>query len=307
MPRELFGPNYRFLAGDDLLTMDEIIRVTKLLATLGVEKVRLTGGEPLLRRDLPQVLEAIRGVDGIVDIALTTNGSLLTKRRAMELTNAGLKRITISLDALDDAIFMGINDAHFPVERILRAISVAQEAGLNPVKVNMVVRRGNNESQIIPMVEQFRGTGVILRMIEYMDVGTSNGWVMDDVVSASEMQAMIALKYPLIAVPPRVPGEVASRFQFVDGQGEIGPIHSVPQPFCGGCTRLRLTADGDLFTCLFAGKGTSIKARLRDGTSDNGLRDLLASVWRLRSDQYSLHRSEATGHESRVEMSRIGG
>lgn len=307
MPREIFGPNYPFLASDETLSIEEILRVTRLLASLGVEKVRLTGGEPLLRRNLPEIIRAIRDIDGIKDIALTTNGSLLTNRRATALATAGLKRITISLDAIEDEIFSHINDVGFPVKRVLAAVSAAQDAGLSPVKVNMVVRHGDNESQIIPMVEQFRGTGVILRFIEYMDVGSSNGWRLDDVVSATEIHDTIAAKYPLQPVPPRTVGEVATRFEFADGQGEIGLIHSVTRPFCGGCTRLRLTADGDLFTCLFGTKGTPLKSRLRDGTSDELLERLLASVWRGRKDQYSVERSAATLAEPRVEMSRIGG
>lgn len=308
MPRETFGPDYRFLANDETLTIDEILRLTRLLASLGVEKVRLTGGEPLLRRDLPDIIQAIRDIDGIDDIALTTNGSLLTERRAKSLAESGLKRITISLDALDDDIFTRINDVSFPVQRVLDAIFFAQAAGLDPVKVNMVVRRELNESQIMPMAERFRGTGVILRFIEYMDVGTSNGWALDDVVSAQAIRDTIDQRYPLLPVPPRTQGEVATRFRYADGQGEIGLIHSVTHPFCGGCTRLRLTAEGDLFTCLFAARGTPLRSRLRDGTSDEEMLALLGNVWRGRADQYSVHRSDVTeASSSRVEMSRIGG
>lgn len=307
MPKEQFGANHRFLSEEQTLTIDETLRLTRHLVDLGVEKVRLTGGEPLLRHDIADIVREIDAMEGIRDIALTTNGSLLTPRKAQRLAEAGLRRITISLDALDDGVFKRMNDVGFPVARVLSAIEAAQAAGLNPVKVNMVVRREYNETEILPMVERFRHTGVVVRFIEYMDVGTTNGWNVNDVVPASEILRRIASAYPLQPLPPRVPGEVATRYQFVDGAGEIGVIHSVTEPFCGGCTRLRLTADGELFTCLFGAKGTALRPLLRDGRSDGELREILAKIWRGRSDAYSRHRHEQTPSAQRIEMSKIGG
>ncbi|WP_245630221.1 GTP 3',8-cyclase MoaA [Alicyclobacillus acidiphilus] len=307
MPREMFGPDHKFLSADETLTLDEILRITRHLVDLGVEKIRLTGGEPLLRPDLARVIESIMRIEGVQDIALTTNGSLLTPRRARQLADAGLRRITISLDALSDDAFRRMNDVGFPVRRVLDAIHAAKDAGLEPVKVNMVVRRGYNEQEILPMVEHFRYSGVILRFIEYMDVGTTNGWNLADVVSADEILEQISSVHPLHPVSPRVPGEVATRFQFDDGAGEIGLIHSVTKPFCGGCTRLRLTAEGDLYTCLFAARGTPLRQRLREGISDSELRQVLEQVWRVRKDAYSQHRHEYTSAAERIEMSKIGG
>ncbi|GMA63597.1 hypothetical protein GCM10025859_40370 [Alicyclobacillus fastidiosus] len=234
MPKEIFGKDYAFLSDDETLTIDEIVRVTTILSELGVHKVRLTGGEPILRRDLPDIIRAVSDIRGIDDIAVTTNGSMLTQKRAAALKEAGLRRITVSLDALDDAIFKAMNDVGFPVGRVLAAIDTALEAGLAPVKVNMVVRRGMNESQILPMAERFRDSGVILRFIEYMDVGNSNGWQMRDVVRATDIYRMIDERYPLIPVEPKTPGEVAERFAYADGAGQIGIIHSVTNPFCRG-------------------------------------------------------------------------
>ncbi|WAH36908.1 GTP 3',8-cyclase MoaA [Alicyclobacillus dauci] len=307
MPREKFGPDYAFLSNDEILTIDEIVRVTGLLAKLGVEKVRLTGGEPLLRRDIADIIARITEIEGIEDIALTTNGSLLTAKRAKSLADAGLKRITISLDAMNESIFQGVNDVGFPVHRVLKAIAAAQDAGLEPVKVNMVVRRGLNESEILPMAEYFRGTGAVLRFIEYMDVGTTNGWQLQDVISAQEIFRTIDAKFPLVATEARTPGEVATRFRYADGQGEIGIIHSVSKPFCGTCNRLRLTAEGDLFTCLFAARGFPLRSRLRDGTGDDELLQILGEVWLTRSDRYSELRTKQTANLPRIEMSRIGG
>lgn len=307
MPREIFGPSYQFLPEQETLTIDEVLRVTGILVKLGVRKVRLTGGEPLLRQDLVDIVRAISRMPGVEDIALTTNGSLLTLGRAKALADAGLRRITISLDALQDEVFQTINDVGFPVERVLRAIEAAQTAGLHPVKINMVVQRGRNESEILPMANHFRGTGAILRFIEYMDVGNSNGWKLQDVISAKEIHDTIATEHSLVALEAAVPGEVATRFAYEDGQGEIGIIHSVTKPFCSGCTRLRLTAGGELFTCLFGAKGLPLRQRLRNGTTDAELEQLLASLWRRRADRYSELRSSKTTNHPRVEMSRIGG
>lgn len=311
MPKEKFGPNYEFLPEGEILTIDEILRVTSVLTKLGVHKVRLTGGEPLLRRDLTDIVQALAEMDGIDDIALTTNGSLLTEKRAKALAGAGLTRITISLDAIEEHIFQSVNDVGFSAKRILSAIEVANAAGLSPVKINMVVRRGLNDTEILPMAERFRSTGAILRYIEYMDVGNTNGWKMEDVVSAQEILRIISEKYPLEAVDPNQPGEVAARYRYIDGAGEIGVIHSVTKPFCGGCTRLRLTASGELFTCLFGSSGVPLRDDLRQGVSDEALLDRLGLVWRQRTDRYSELRSDATeyatGERPRIEMSRIGG
>ncbi len=307
MPKEVFGPDFAFLPRTALLTFEEIVRFTRIAAQLGVRKVRLTGGEPLLRRNLEELVAQLAEIDGIEDIALTTNGSLLTRDKAVALRAAGLRRITISLDSLDDAVFMAMNDVHFPVAKVLQAIENAHAAGLRPVKVNMVVRRGWNEDSIIPMAEWFRGSGCILRFIEYMDVGNSNGWKLDDVVPAEEILRRIHQRWPLEAVPPRTPGEVATRFRYADGQGEIGVIASVTRPFCGQCTRLRLSAEGKLYTCLFASHGFDLRAPLRAGASDAELLELLSQLWGERRDRYSELRTQATSQQPKVEMSHIGG
>ncbi|GEO26989.1 cyclic pyranopterin monophosphate synthase [Alicyclobacillus acidoterrestris] len=307
MPKEVFGKDYSYLSEEEILTIDEIVRVTRILSEIGVHKVRLTGGEPLLRRELPEIIHALASLPGIDDIAVTSNGSMLTLKRAQALKDAGLRRITISLDALDDTVFRKMNDVGFPVKRVLNAIESALAAGLTPVKVNMVVRRGFNDTEILPMAEHFRGTDVVLRFIEYMDVGNSNGWKLDDVVPASEIFRTIAEKYPLVPVAPELQGEVAERFAYVDGAGQIGIIHAVTKPFCTGCSRLRLTASGELFTCLFATRGKPIRAMLRDGATDEELRAVMTGVWKARTDRYSEERNEQTVHRPRIEMSRIGG
>ncbi|WP_273365925.1 GTP 3',8-cyclase MoaA [Alicyclobacillus herbarius] len=309
MPKEVFGPDFAFLQRSDLLTFEEIARFAGLAARLGVHKFRLTGGEPLLRRGLEDLIAHLARVEGVDDIAMTTNGSLLSKERARALKDAGLKRITISLDSLDDAVFMSMNDVHFPVAKVLAAIDNAQAAGLAPVKVNMVVRRGWNEDSILPMADYFRGSGCILRFIEYMDVGNSNGWKMDDVVPASEILERIGQRWPLEPVPPRTPGEVATRYRYVDGQGEIGVISSVTRPFCGQCTRLRLSAEGRLYTCLFAARGFDIRSLMRAGATDEELLEAIGQVWGKRTDRYSELRTDATAKTVRrkVEMSHIGG
>lgn len=307
MPKEVFGTAYRFLPHEDILTFEEITRLVGLFAGLGVQKIRLTGGEPLVRRDLEHLVASIASVPEIEDIAMTTNGSLLSRQKAIALRQAGLKRMTVSLDALDDETFMAMNDVRFPVMKVLEAIDAAQEAGLQPVKVNMVVKRGVNDASIVPMAEHFRGTGQILRYIEYMDVGNTNGWRLEDVVGAKEILGLINARWPLEPAAPAGPGEVARRYRYQDGLGEIGIISSVSQPFCGGCTRARLSAEGMLYTCLFGTKGHDLRQLLRNGTTDESLAASLLSIWGDRSDRYSEQRSAQTNWGPKVEMSHIGG
>ena len=314
MPREVYGRDYAFLTRADLLTFEEITRLARLFVDHGVAKVRLTGGEPLLRRDLPTLVRMLAALPGIDDLTLTTNGSLLA-RHARALADAGLDRVSVSLDSLDDATFGRMNDVGFPVSVVLDGIAAATDAGLTPIKVNMVVRRGINESDVVPMARYFRERGHILRLIEYMDVGHTNGWRMDDVVPAGEVIARIDAEMPLVALAPNYPGEVADRWEYRDGSGEVGVIASVTQPFCADCTRARLTADGQLYTCLFASVGHDLRAPLRSGASDAELSAVIAAVWRARTDRYSELRTAATGSgrelpmadPARVEMSRIGG
>src|SRR5215831_9852257 len=253
MPREMFGRDFVFLPREQLLTFEELTRLAGIFAGLGVRKLRLTGGEPLLRRDLEKLVAMLGGIEGIQDIALTTNGALLAGK-ATALAAAGLRRVTVSLDSLDDTVFMALNDAGFPVARVLEAITAAAGAGLVPVKVNMVVRRGVNDQSILPMAAHFRGTGHVLRFIEYMDVGVTNGWRLEEVVPAAEIISLVGAHWPVDPVEPAYPGEVARRYRYRDGAGEIGVIASVTQPFCRGCTRARLSADGQLYTCLFAAR-----------------------------------------------------
>lgn len=306
MPKELFGSDFQFLARQELLTFEEIARLARLFVGLGVSKIRLTGGEPLLRRDLETLIEMLAGVEGLDDLTLTTNGALLA-RKAAALQAAGLRRVTVSLDSLDDAVFRSMNDVDFPVARVLEGIDAAQAVGLAPIKVNMVVKRGVNDGSIVEMAGRFRGTGHVVRFIEFMDVGTSNGWRLDDVVGAAEIVERIGAVWPLEPVEPNYVGEVAGRYRYLDGGGEIGVIASVTQPFCHACTRARLSADGKLFTCLFGARGHDIRAPLRDGASDEELVAALARVWRGRTDRYSEIRSAATAGARRVEMSYIGG
>ena len=305
MPKEVFGRDYAFLARTDLLTFEEIARLAGVFAGLGVEKLRITGGEPLVRRDVETLVELLAGIDGL-DLTLTTNGALLAGKAA-RLKEAGLNRITVSLDSLDDDVFRAMNDVDFPVARVLAGVDAALAAGLDPVKVNVVVKRGLNEDGILPMARHFRGTGVVLRFIEYMDVGHTNGWRLDDVVPAAEIVAQIDAELPLEPVEPAYRGEVAARWRYRDGSGEIGVISSVTQPFCGDCTRARLSADGKVYTCLFAVKGHDLRALLRGGASDDELAAALSAVWRARGDRYSELRSAATPDPERVEMSYIGG
>jgi cyclic pyranopterin phosphate synthase len=314
MPREVYGRDFAFLPRAELLTFEEITRLTRLLVADGVAKVRLTGGEPLLRRDLDRLVAMLAALPGVADLALTTNGSLLA-RHAAALAGAGLRRLTVSLDALDDATFRRLNDVDFPVARVLAGIAAAEAAGLAPLKINMVVRRGVNEHSVLPMARHFRERGHVLRFIEYMDVGHTNGWRMDDVVPAREVVAMIDAELPLVALPPRYRGEVATRWRYRHGGGEIGVIASVSQPFCGDCTRLRLTADGQLYTCLFGNHGHDLRGPLRAGASDDDLRARVRAIWAARDDRYSELRTRATVSgralptidPARVEMSRIGG
>ncbi len=304
MPKSVFGHDYRFMDRKELLTFEELERVARAFALLGVEKIRLTGGEPLLRRELEQLVARLDRIDGL-DLTLTTNASLLA-RKAEALRAAGLDRVNVSLDSLDDATFRAMNDVDFPVARVLEGIDAAAAVGL-PVKVNAVVKRGVNDDGVVEMARRFRGTGHSLRFIEYMDVGATNGWRLDDVVPAAEIVERIDAVFPLEPVEAAYRGEVAERFRYRDGGGEIGVIASVTKPFCGDCTRARISAEGKLYTCLFAVRGTDLRALLRGGASDDELRDAIADVWAGRGDRYSEIRSARTSEVPRIEMSYIGG
>jgi len=305
MPKEVYGRSYRFLERRQLLTFEEIERLSRVFASLGVEKLRLTGGEPLLRRELERLVEMLGAIPG-VDLTLTTNGSLLPQK-ARVLADAGLRRVTVSLDSLDDQVFRAMNDVDVPVERVLAGIEAAAAAGLSPVKVNMVVKRGANEDSVLPMARYFRGSGHILRFIEYMDVGHTNGWCLDDVVSAAEIVATISAELPLEPIEPNYAGEVARRYSYRDGGGEIGVIASVTEPFCGACTRARLSAEGRLYTCLFATEGHDLRALVRGGASESELAERIGRIWRARGDRYSELRSAETADLPKIEMSYIGG
>jgi GTP 3',8-cyclase len=305
MPREVFGADFPFLPRAEMLSFEEIVRVARVFAGLGVQKVRLTGGEPLLRRNLPFLIRELAAIGGL-DLALTTNGSLLA-RAAEELAAAGLGRVTVSLDSLDDAVFARMNDTAVPVAEVLRGIAAAATAGLGPIKINAVVQRGVNDHTVVDLARHFRGTPHRVRFIEYMDVGATNGWRLDDVVPAAEIVARIAAVFPLEPVAPGYRGEVARRWRYLDGGGEIGVISSVSRPFCGDCTRARLSAEGQIYTCLFATTGTDLRSPLRAGATDAELADLLASLWRGRSDRYSELRSAETVGLRKIEMSYIGG
>ena len=307
MPKELFGANYRFMPRSELLSFEEITRLAEVFVAHGVHKIRLTGGEPLLRQGLEDLVRMLSAVAGLEDLTLTTNGSLLTLQRARRLREAGLRRLTVSLDAVDDSVFSSMNDVGFSVEPVLKSIEDADRAGLAPIKINMVVKRGVNDHEIVPMAERFRGSGHIVRFIEYMDVGNTNGWRMDDVVSAREIVDTIGHVYPLRAVEPNYRGEVARRWRYVDGAGEIGVIASVTRPFCGACTRARLSAEGKLYTCLFANTGFDLRELVRSGASDEALSAAIGSLWSRRDDRYSELRSSRTPPQSRIEMSYIGG
>jgi cyclic pyranopterin phosphate synthase len=309
MPREVFGSDHAFLPHSALLTFEEITRVAAVAVSQGVRKIRLTGGEPLLRKQievLVAMLAQLRGPDGQApELTLTTNGTLLAKK-ADALARAGLNRVTVSLDALDDALFERMSDSGVAVATVLAGIDAAARAGLAPVKVNMVVRRGMNDAQILPMARHFRGSGHVLRFIEYMDVGNSNGWRMDEVVTGADIVRLVNDEFPLRPAQAQYRGEVASRWAYADGAGEIGLITSVSQPFCGDCTRLRLSPEGRLFTCLFAEQGHDLRALLRSGADDQALRDRLAGVWQDRGDRYSERRGQAH-RDHKIEMSYIGG
>jgi cyclic pyranopterin phosphate synthase len=304
MPKEVFGRGYRFMDRKELLTFEEIERVVGAFVAHGVEKVRLTGGEPLLRRDLEVLIARLAAIDSL-DLTLTTNGALLPQKAAA-LAAAGLRRVTVSVDSVDDATFRAMNDVDFPVERVLAGIEAAAAAGL-PVKVNAVVKRGVNDDQVLELAQTFRGSGHVVRFIEYMDVGHTNGWRLDDVVPAAEIVRTIDAAYPLEPVEPAYRGEVARRWRYLDGGGEIGVIASVTQPFCGDCTRTRLSAEGRIYTCLFATRGHDLRALVRSGATDDELHAAIGRIWTRRRDRYSEIRSERTTDLPRVEMSYIGG
>jgi cyclic pyranopterin phosphate synthase len=303
MPKEVFGRDHRFLDRAELLTFEELERLARLFVAHGVEKIRITGGEPLVRRDVERLLERLAALD--VDLTLTTNGALLPQK-APALADAGLRRVTVSLDSLDDATFRAMNDVDFPVDRVLEGIDAAAAAGL-PVKVNAVVKRGLNDDSVVDLARHFKGTGHVLRFIEYMDVGHTNGWRLDDVVSAAEIVQAIDEVFPLESTDANYRGEVARRWRYRDGSGEIGVIASVTQPFCGDCTRARISAEGRLYTCLFGVRGHDLRALVRSGAADDALSERIGTIWSRRTDRYSEVRSERTADLQRVEMSYIGG
>lgn len=305
MPKEVFGRDYQFLHRDQLLAFEEIERLSRIFVEHGVRKIRLTGGEPLMRRELETLIEMLANIPEI-DLTLTTNGSFPI-HRVQSLKDAGLKRITVSLDSLDDAVFKAMNDVNFPVKRVLDWIDASVEAGLKPVKINCVVKRGVNEQSILPMARYFKGTSYIMRFIEYMDVGTTNGWRMDDVVPAAEIVNMIDAEMPIESIQPNYTGEVAQRWRYKDGSGEVGIIASVTQAFCHTCTRARLSAEGKLYTCLFAVKGIDLRQLLRGGANDQEFSEAISEVWTRRADRYSEIRANKTIPIPKIEMSYIGG
>lgn len=307
MPKKVFNSDYQFLVRDDLLSFEEITRLAELFVRHGVRKLRLTGGEPMLRKNLDVLITELNSISGVEDIALTTNASLLTLGRAKQLKEAGLDRITVSLDAIDQATFVRMNDMNVSVQKVLDGIDNARAAGFDYVKVNMVVQKGVNEDQILPMAEYFKGTGNILRFIEFMDVGNTNGWNMDQVVSGQEIIDCIQKKFALEPVDPHYKGEVAKRWRYQDGSGEIGVITSVTQAFCGDCNRLRLSAEGSIYTCLFASQGVDLRRLLREGASDEFINEVIANTWKARTDRYSELRSGNSSGLHKVEMSYIGG
>ncbi|MDH3190137.1 MAG: GTP 3',8-cyclase MoaA [Acidimicrobiia bacterium] len=307
MPKEIFGSDYQFLTRDEKLTYEEITRVARLFVARGVSKIRFTGGEPLLRREIEKLVAMVAALSGVEDVTLTTNASLLA-RKASALREAGLHRVTVSLDAIDDPTFSRMNDVDFPVASVLEGIDVASREGLGPIKINAVIKRGVNEHAVVEMARHFRGSGHIVRFIEYMDVGTTNGWRLDDVVPAAEMIAKINEEFPVEPVDPNYTGEVAKRYRYRDGAGEVGLISSVTDPFCGSCTRVRLSAEGGIYTCLFASGGTDLMTPIRAGAGDEELGAIIDATWSARSDRYSEVRSAQTvSIGQRVEMSYIGG
>ena len=313
MPKTVFGRDYPFLLREELLSFEEITRIARIFVAHGVSKIRLTGGEPLLRRNIEHLIEMLASIPGL-ELTLTTNASLLAKK-ARSLRDAGLQRVTVSLDALDDPTFRKMNDVDFPVAQVLEGIAAAEAAGLAPIKINMVVKRGTNEHAILPMARHFRASpssaGHIVRFIEYMDVGSSNGWKLDEVVPSAEVVKLIGAEMPLAPIGPNYPGEVAERWRYLDGGGEIGVISSVTQAFCSSCTRVRLSTDGSLYTCLFAARGHDLRALLRAGQSDAEISAALGALWQARGDNYSEQRSAQTtslsAAQQKIEMSYIGG
>jgi cyclic pyranopterin phosphate synthase len=312
MPREVFDSAYQFLPHSEILTFEEIRRMARVFRDLGTEKIRLTGGEPLLRRGIDRLVAMLREAVPGVDLTLTTNGSAL-KAQAKALKAAGLDRVTVSLDSLDEATFRRMNDADFPVAKVLEGIDAAAAAGLAPLKINMVVKRGENDHQVVDMARHFRGSGHIVRYIEFMDVGSTNGWRMDDVIPSAEIVRRIAREFPLEPARANYAGEVAGRWRYLDGAGEIGVISSVTEAFCSSCTRARLSTDGQLYTCLFAQRGYDLKKLIREGRDDDAVRDAVAAIWGQREDRYSEIRTAETAQTSetdkprKVEMSFIGG
>ena len=309
MPAEIYGEAYEFLPRADILTFEELTRLVGFFAELGVEKLRVTGGEPLLRNDLPQLLGMLNAIDGIDDLTLTTNGYLLSQF-AQKLKDSGLDRITVSLDSLDDEVFKAMNGRGFTTERVLQAIQTASEVGLSPIKINCVVQKGVNDHTIVDLARYFHGTGHIVRYIEYMDVGNVNGWRSEHVLSAEEIIARLDAEMPLEPTESNYQGEVATRYRYRDGSGEIGIIASVTKPFCGDCARVRLSTDGKIFTCLFASEGVSLMDPMRAGATDDDLRELITGIWTVRSDRYSEERAASPngkGSPRKIEMYQIGG
>ena len=306
MPKEVFGPDYPYLPHGELLTFEEIVRVARAFARHGVRKIRLTGGEPLLRKDLPVLVAQLRAALPGVELTLTTNGSAL-KAHAAALKAAGLDRLTVSLDSLDDATFRRMNDVDFPVAKVLEGMESAVRAGFGPLKVNMVVKRGVNDHQVLDMARHFRGTGHVVRFIEFMDVGSTNGWRMDDVVPSAEIVRSISAEFPLAPADANYHGEVAERWRYLDGAGEIGVISSVTQAFCSTCTRARLSTHGHIYTCLFSERGYDLRALLRAGAGADELAEAVAGIWQARADRYSEIRTAQTAAARKVEMSFIGG
>lgn len=306
MPKDVFGPDYAFLQRDEVLSYEEITRLARIFVGHGVEKIRLTGGEPLVRRDLHLLVAQLRDVPGLKDLTLTTNGSLL-KAQAQRLKDAGLERITVSLDSLDEDIFKAMNDVGVPVATVLAGIEAAARAGLKPIKINAVVKKGINDHTVVDLARHFKGSGHIVRFIEFMDVGATNGWRLDNVVTGQEIVDLINAELPIEPVEANYRGEVARRWRYTDGSGEVGVITSISEPFCGDCTRARLSPEGSLYTCLFGDHGHDFRGLLRGGKSDDEIAAFLGSVWQIRNDRYSEIRSEDTIGLSKVEMSRIGG
>ena len=304
MPKSVFGHDYEFLSRRELLSFEEIARIGRLFVAHGVRKIRLTGGEPLLRRHIENLIELLAKLD--VELTLTTNGALLPQK-ARALKDAGLNRVTVSLDSLDDRVFKAMNDVDFPVAKVLDGIDAADAAGLGPIKVNAVIKRSMNGDAILPLARHFRGTGRIMRFIEYMDVGATNGWKMDEVVPSAEVIRMIDSEMPLEAIDPNYSGEVAERWRYRDGSGEIGVVSSVTRAFCAGCTRVRLSTEGKIYTCLFAESGHDLRALMRAGKSDEEIAAAIGGIWQTRTDRYSEIRTAETAALRKIEMSYIGG